>query len=42
MTTTMMQAYIAMKGGDTDAKDALLRLFAKQDERRAQKGGAEG
>lgn len=42
MTTTTMQAYVAMKGGGTDAKDSLLRFTSKQDERRAQKGGSEG
>lgn len=31
MTTSMMQAYLAMKGRGTDGTDPLLRLIAKQD-----------
>lgn len=42
MSTSMMQAYLALKGPGTDADDALLSWIAKQDEEGVEKGSTMG
>lgn len=42
MSTSMMQAYLALKGRGTDESDPLLRWIARQDDDFLENGGAMG